>query len=220
MRAMSLRPAVTFLSPDPERLRAFWVDLLEGHSPTVELRFERGTVPAGAPQPLHLHLTSESEEQRAETIALVLALGGAYADVGQLPEEDHVVVADPDGSPWCVIEPGNRWLAGCGFLGEVACAGTPAVGRFWSAALGWPLGWDRDDETAVQSPAGGTKLAWSGDPGEPGATSARLDLVGPLSEVERLLGLGATYVGEGERHVDLRDPDGAPLRLHADRPTT
>lgn len=210
-----LRPVVTFLSPDPDRLRGFWTDLLDGHASTVELRFERGTVPAGAPEPLHLHVTSESEDQRAATIALVLALGGSYADVGQLPEEDHVVVADPDGSPWCVIEPGNRWLAGCGFLGEVACAGTPAVGRFWSAALGWPLGWDRDDETAVQSPAGGTKLAWSGDPGEVGHTSARLDLVGPLSEAERLVGLGATLVATHEGLVDLRDPDGAPLRLLA-----
>ena len=216
---MPLRPVVTFVSPDPGRLRRFWADLLDRHPSAVSLRVEEGTVPADAPEPLHLHLTSESEEQRAATIALVLALGGSYADVGQLPEEDHVVVADPDGRPWCVIEPGNRWLAGCGYLGEVACAGTPEVGRFWSAALGWPLGWDRDGETAVQSPAGGTKLAWSGDPGEPGATSARLDLLGPLNEILRLVGLGATLAGEGPDHVDLRDPDGAPLMLHADPPT-
>lgn len=213
---MPLRPAVTFTSPDPARLRGFWTDLLDGHeTATVELRFEEGAVPDDAPEPLHLHLTSTSEAERAATIAQVLALGGSYADVGQAPEDDHVVVADPDGRPWCVIEPGNRWLAGTGFLGEVACAGTPAVGRFWSAALGWPLGWDRDDETAVQHPDGGTKLAWSGDPGAPGVTSARLDLVGPLAEADRLVGLGASVVGRAATYVDLTDPDGAPLRLLA-----
>lgn len=99
---------------------------------------------------------------------------------------------------------------------EVTCDGTPAVGRFWSAALGWPLAWDRDDETAVQSPSGGTKLAWSGDPGVREPTSARLDLVGPLSEARRLVVLGATLVATHEDHVDLRDPDGAPLRLIAE----
>lgn len=213
---MGLRPVVTFTTPDSPRLAAFWDGLLDGREPrTVRLRVVQGEVGPDAPEPLHLHLTSTSEDDRAATIAMVLALGGSYADVGQLPEEDHVVVADPDGHAWCVIEPGNGWLEGCGFLGEVACEGTPAVGRFWSAALDWPLTWDRDRETAVQSPVGGTKLAWSGDPGAPGQPSARLDLVGPLTEVDRLVGLGATVVGTGEDHVDLTDPDGAALRLWA-----
>jgi hypothetical protein len=44
---------------------------------------------------------------------------------GAAPEEDHVVLADPDGNEFCVIEPGNNFLAGCGFLGEVSCHGTP-----------------------------------------------------------------------------------------------
>ena len=63
-----------------------------------------------------------------------------------------------------MIEPGNSFLAGCGFLGEVACDGSREVGLFWSKALGWPLVWDEDQETAIQSPAGGTKIAWGGPP--------------------------------------------------------
>jgi nucleotide-binding universal stress UspA family protein len=65
----------------------------------------------------------------------------------------------PGGDEFCVIEPGEGWLAGCGFLGEVTCDGTPAVGRFWRDALGWPLVWDRGQQTAVQSPMGGTKIS-------------------------------------------------------------
>ena len=59
-----------------------------------------------------------------------------------------------------MIEPGNSFLAGCGLLAELACDGTAAVGRFWSQALGWPLVWDEEEQTAIQSPLGGTKIAW------------------------------------------------------------
>jgi hypothetical protein len=66
-----------------------------------------------------------------------------------------------------VIEPGNGYLAGCGFLGELACDGSRDVGLFWREALGWPLVWDQDQETAIQSPLGGTKVAWGGPPTVP-----------------------------------------------------
>lgn len=56
------------------------------------------------------------------------------------------------GNEFCVIEPGNAFLAGCGFLGEVACDGSREVGLFWSDVLGWPPVWDQDQETAIQSP--------------------------------------------------------------------
>ncbi len=74
------------------------------------------------------------------------------------------MLADPDRQEFCVIESGSSFLAGCGFLGELACEGTRQVGRFWAEALGWPLVWDEDGETAVQSPHGGTKVAWGGPP--------------------------------------------------------
>ena len=40
------------------------------------------------------------------------------------------MLADPEGNEFCVIEPGNSFLAGCGFLGELACDGTRQVGLF------------------------------------------------------------------------------------------
>ena len=77
------------------------------------------------------------------------------------------MLADPGGNEFCVIEPGNRFLAGRGLLGEVTCDGTREVGLFWRDALGWPLVWDQGGETAVQSPQGGTKVSWGGPPVAP-----------------------------------------------------
>jgi hypothetical protein len=48
------------------------------------------------------------------------------------------VLSDPDGYEFCVIEPNNGFLAGCGRVGELACDGTRGVGVFWSKALCWP----------------------------------------------------------------------------------
>ena len=100
-------------------------------------------------------------------MARALARGGRHLDVGQLPEEEHVVLADPEGNELCIIEPGNGFLADCGFIGAVTCDGPRAVGYFWSEALGWPLVWDRDEETAIRSPHGGPKVAWGGPPVTP-----------------------------------------------------
>ena len=64
--------------------------------------------------------------------------------------------------------------------------------------LGWPLVWDENEQTAVQSPLGGTKIswdAWGGPEVEPkkGRNRQRFDLVSadPASEAERLISLGA-----------------------------
>ena len=177
-------------APDPAVPAAFWAGLL-GRAAVVEpggtlvpgegtqlgLRFVPSTEPKVAQNPVHLHLTSTSPGDQEATVARALELGGTHVDVGQLPEESHVVLADPGGNELCVIEPGNAFLEGTGFLGEVTCRGTRAVGLFWSEALGWPLVWDRDEETAVQSPDGGTKVSWGGEPVDPDAPPQRQRLV-------------------------------------------
>jgi hypothetical protein len=111
-----------------------------------------------------------------------------------------------------VIEPGNNFLADCGFLGEVSCDGTREVGLFWSDALQWPLVWDQDEETAVQSPRGGTKVSWGGPPvaAKHGRNRQRLDLAAAAlaAEVQRLVALGATELGNRDGGVEMADPDG------------
>ena len=132
------------------------------------------------------------------------------------------MLADPEGNEFCVIEAGNAFLAGCGPLGEVACDGSRSVGVFWSRALDWPLVWDQDDETAVQSPRGGTKIAWGGATAGTVRRSGRQRLeVRPAhgdvaSEAERLVSLGATRgPGGTDAVVAMADPDGNPFLLRA-----
>ncbi|WP_139978285.1 VOC family protein [Nocardioides litoris] len=195
--------------------------LLPGPDHEVGLRFE---VPDDADGPalrstrdLHLHLTTRDDDDRRAVLERAASLGARPLDVGQLPEEEHVVLGDPGGRAFCVIEPGNGYLVGTGFLGEVACDGTRAVGEFWSTALGWPLVWDQDGETVVQAPAGGTKVAWGGEPVEPkhGRNPQRLDLVTdePEREVARLVDLGARALPTRAGWLELADPDGNELRL-------
>lgn len=216
--------AITYDARDPQALASFWGALLErppvvdpagvllrGSATQVGLRFVAGS--GERHEDLHLHLTSEDQDQMDRTIARVLELGGAHLDVGQLPEEGHVVLADPEGNPLCVIEPGNDFLAGTGFLGEVACDGLREVGVFWSEALGWPLVWDQDGETAIQSPVGGTKVAWGGPPvaekNRRNAQRFELETADPAAEAERLIGLGAVCLSEYE----LADPGGNEFAL-------
>ncbi len=237
---------------DPALLAGFWGGvlgrevgedprgaLLLGSHTQVRLRFvPESAVPAG-PQRVHLHLTSTSPADQQHTVAAALERGAAHLDVGQLPDEGHVVLADPEGNAFCVIEPGNAFLAGCGVLGELACDGTREVGLFWAAALGWPLVWESGQETAVQSPYGGTKVAWGGPPVVPkhGRNRQRFELAlvdgglvggglgdgglvdgGLGAEVDRLVALGATAsVGPAEGEVDLTDPDGNEFVLIAGR---
>jgi catechol 2,3-dioxygenase-like lactoylglutathione lyase family enzyme len=221
--------AVCFDASRPLRLARFWAGvlgrevvedaggaLLPGDDTQLGLRFVPSPGEKVGRNRMHLHLTSASPADQQHTVAAALGLGARHLDVGQRPEEGHVVLADPEGNEFCVIEPGNNFLAGCGFLGEVACDGTREVGLFWTAALGWPLVWDQDQETAIQSPYGGTKVAWGGPPVAPKAerNRQRFELApsvhsDQLTEVDRLVSLGATRLeADEDGAVVLADPDG------------
>ena len=224
--------AVTFDARDPSAVATFWAGMLDrevvpepdgvllpGSDTQVGLRFVAAPGEELGAHELHLHLTSTSLEDQQDSVDKALGLGGRHLDVGQLPEEGHIVLADPEGNALCVIEPDNRFLAGAGHLGEVACDGRREVGVFWAEALGWPLVWDQDDETAIQSPAGGTVVAWGGARDEPktGPSRQRFDLTSDdvAAEVERLVGLGATRLPDRDGVVELADPDGNEFGLRA-----
>ena len=169
--------ALCFDANDPVGLARFWAGLLgwamtadpdEGIAllPSDDTGFEIRFLPTDQPKSgknhMHFDLTSTSLGHQRETVARALALGARHVDIGQGPDATHVVLADPEGNEFRVIEPGNQFLADCGFIGAVACDGSQKVGYFWSKALGWPLVWDQDQETAIRSPAGGPKITWGG----------------------------------------------------------
>jgi hypothetical protein len=166
---------------------------------------------------MHFDLTSNLADQQ-ETVARALRLGARHIDIGQRPDEGHVVLADPEGNEFCVIEAGNKFLAECGFIGAVSCIGSQQVGYFWSKALDWPLVWDQDQETAIRSPHGGPKITWGGQPLMPKSGKDRVyfDLAPPTdgdqrAEVDRLVALWASRadIGQGDvSWVAMSDPDG------------
>jgi predicted enzyme related to lactoylglutathione lyase len=231
--------AVCIDALDPARVATFWAGLLDREQvpdedgfvlPSTEpLGFSIDIFPTqrpkSGPNRMHLDLTSTTRAAQQQTVDKALALGATHLDIGQGADAEHVVLADPEGNELCVIEPGNRFLAACGFLGALSCEGSREVGHFWSKALDWPLVWDQDGETAIQSPSGGPKISWGGPPVAPKTGKSRwhFDLVAPdqAAEVARLESLGArrTDIGQGDvSWVVMADPDGNELCVLASRP--
>ncbi|SEC19662.1 hypothetical protein SAMN04489844_1858 [Nocardioides exalbidus] len=219
--------ALTILAADPVRSAQFWGDLLGWEVDGVtlvprdgtpfEVHLEPWLEPLVLPTQVHLHLSSNSASQQ-ETVSRALALGASHVDVGQQPDEDHVVLADPDGVPFCVIEEGNSWMAGTPFLGELACDGTRAVGLFWSAAIGWPLVHDEDGETGIQPAGGGPKIAWGGEPLDARVGRNRMHFVLVAddldADVAHLVELGAREVARSDDgDVEMADPDGSEFHV-------
>src|SRR3954452_22623475 len=216
--------ALSLDANDPLRLARFWagvlgweladesddgVALLPSDDTGFRIRFLPTEERKTGQNRMHLDLTSTSLEDQQETVARSLRLGARHIDVGQRPEEGHVVLADPEGNEFCVIEPGNDFLADCGFIGALACDGSQEVGYFWSQALGWPLVWDQDQETAIRSPRGGPKITWGGEPApeQPVRNRLRFELaVDDDVDVDRLISLGASRLVPGD--LRLADPDG------------
>ncbi|WP_411111361.1 VOC family protein [Streptomyces sp. c-19] len=107
---------------DPERLAAFWSEVLGyveiereedgsiaigppdagfgGPQPTLVL--SPSTAPRGGKLPLHLDVSATDRDQDAE-LERLLALGAVPADVGQTGTESWHVLADPEGNEFCLL---------------------------------------------------------------------------------------------------------------------
>ena len=225
--------ALSFDANDPTVLARFWSGVLGWETTDLpddgiaivpsddtgfRIEFFPTQEPKTQPNQMHFDLTSSSLEDQQQTVARALELGGRHLDIGQGADAEHVVLADPEGNEFCVIEPGNNFLADCGFIGALSSDGSQAVGYFWSAALDWPLVWDQDQETAIRSPRGGPKITWGGPPvrAKTGKNRLHFDIAPPAdgdqeAEVERLVSLGARRIDIGQGDVSwvvMADPDG------------
>lgn len=200
------------------------VELVPTDATTFHLLLRPTTEQKVGQNRIHFDLTTTSLDDQRTTVAELLAIGGAHIDIGQSPDDTHVVLADPEGNELCIIEPFNNFLAGCPRLGAVNCDGTRTLGHFYSKALDWPLVWDQDEETAIQAPGGaGQKITWSGPPLMPRRGSERFHVhLAPTPGTSRqatfdhLLALGATRLEPGARCPDatgLADVDGNPICL-------
>ncbi len=218
--------SLTWDSPDPIRLARFWAAALEWQiseetadelapaptdGTTFTLLFCATTDDHVGANRIHLDLSSQSLDDQRATVARLTELGAREIDIGQGPHARHVVLADPDGNAFCVLEPGNSFVSQASRLGSITCDGTRDVGVFWSDALGWPLVWDQNEETAIRDPRGaGQFITWGGPPLPPkhGKNRLHLDVAPPSDgdqdvEVERLLSL----VPRGARRIDIGQGD-------------
>ena len=114
-------------SRDPERLAAFWCDVLGyvvldrvensveigpedqgfgGLQPTIV--FDLTDKPKAGKLPLHIDVNPTDRDQDEE-LERLLAVGAKPADVGQTGEESWHVLADPEGNEFCLL---RRRLSG------------------------------------------------------------------------------------------------------------
>jgi hypothetical protein len=232
--------ALVIGAQSPRELARFWaralrweigtatrggVELVPTDPTGFRLLFKSGAGVKATQNPIHFDLTSRSIEDQESSVADLIAHGARLADVGQAGDEGHVVLADPEGNEFCVIEPRNRFLASCPRLGAVNCDGTKELGYFFSALLGWPLVWDQEGETAIQSPTGdGPRITWSGPPLMAKSSRERMHFhlapaAGSSAEaaMAELLHLGATRYDDGAHRctgtVTFADVDGNALCL-------
>ena len=101
---------------DPERLAAFWVEVLsyriterdeesvfiegpEGSGPG--LLFEKVPEPKSVKNRLHIDVNPRDRDQEEE-VERLLGLGARHVDIGQ-GEQTWVVLGDPEGNEFCVL---------------------------------------------------------------------------------------------------------------------
>jgi Glyoxalase-like domain len=223
---------------DPPRLARFWAGALGwevGGEPPDEIEvsppgfdypspaalplvFEPVPEPRTGQNRVHLDLASSSAEHQADLVRRVRDLGATPADVGQ-GEVPWVVLADPEGNEFCVLEPRPVYRD----TGPVAaiiidCADPQGLTPFWAAAAGFTArGWD-GQLCQLRSPSDeGPYLELLHNPREK-LVKNRMHLdVAPsavddqAAEVTRLRQAGATNadVGQGDvSWVVLADPEG------------
>ena len=103
---------------------------------------------------VHLDLASTSPAHQAELVSRARELGGSPVDIGQ-GDVPWVVMADPEGNEFCVLEPRDIYR-GAGPVAAILtdCADPPALARFWAAAAGWEITRTEDGFAGLRSPGG------------------------------------------------------------------
>jgi predicted enzyme related to lactoylglutathione lyase len=220
---------------DPRALARWWAEAL-GWAVTAEEPEEVAVeppAPDGVGVPLvfvpvadpklgknrvHLDLCSASAHDQAALVARLTALGARPADIGQ-GDVPWVVLADPEGNEFCVLDPRDAYAAAGAVAAIVVdAADPPALARFWSEAAGWPLAGSSGTTAWLRSASGTGPFVEFLRVDEPKRVKNRLHLdVAPYAgddhaaEAARLQTLGATPadVGQGEvTWVVLADPEG------------
>jgi catechol 2,3-dioxygenase-like lactoylglutathione lyase family enzyme len=158
--------AVVVDAVDPERTGRFWAALLERplvtSSGSAAIRLPDGVLVVFTPTStaklgknrLHFDLASSSAEDQAGQVARACALGAQTVDIGQ-GETPWVVLADPEGNEFCVLEPRDEYM-NCGPLAAIVfdSVDPTALATFWSGAMNQPVVQMHSDYASVRREAG------------------------------------------------------------------
>ncbi|MFC7613807.1 VOC family protein [Actinokineospora soli] len=198
------------------------VEPAEGDGCPLELVFVPVADPKSAKNRVHLDLASPTASAQAETVARAEALGARRVDIGQ-GNVPWVVLADPEGNEFCVLDPRPEY-ADTGALAAVVVDTTDVAASvaFWHAAAGWDV---LRPESLRHPDRRGPWLEFL--PAAPKTVKNRLHLdVAPYpddtldAEATRLRGLGATPadIGQGDvPWVVLTDPQGSEFCILSPR---
>lgn len=160
--------SIVFACRDPIRLGHWWAEALgwrvtgeASQAVTVEATGEDrpfSLVFVSVPEPkegknrLHLDLARTSLDEQAATVDRLLARGARRADIGQ-GNVPWVVLADPEGNEFCVLDPRERYMGAQPLAAIVVDAADPAaLAHFWTEAVGWPIGYRSDDVVSLHRP--------------------------------------------------------------------
>ena len=153
---------------DPRTLGRFWEALLGSTTVTDEqdLFESRLSVPDGpaldlcfsrVPEPVapgpRLHLDLSGGERQAEVVERAIALGARHLDIGQR-DVPWVVLADPEGNPFCVMEERPEYAVSGPIAALPLDSADPARdAEFWAELSGWtPV--DSGMPAALRHPSG------------------------------------------------------------------
>jgi predicted enzyme related to lactoylglutathione lyase len=171
---------------------------------------------------VHIDLDSRSSAEFDALVERVRGAGATPADIGQGGDVSWVVLADPEGNEFCILEPRADYANAGAIAAVVLDTPDPAdLAPFWAAASGWTATPQPDGDVRLTRPDGrGPRLELLRvDDAKVAKNRVHLD-VAPLgaddqgAEVERLIGLGATRVDIGQGSpswVVLADPHGNEL---------
>jgi hypothetical protein len=196
-------PAGAFVWPDPVAVGIDVVPVPEPKTPTKNR--------------VHLDLATTSLAHQAELVARLQALGATPVDIGQ-GDVPWVVLADPEGNEFCVLEPREMYRDTGPIAAVVSdCADPRAMARFWGEAIDWTLHEVTDAYAVLRSAKGvGPYLEFLRTPGTKTVKNrVHLDLRpypgdDQAAEVARLRALGATDLDLGQGDVPwtcLADPE-------------
>ncbi|MCE6997669.1 VOC family protein [Saccharothrix sp. S26] len=216
-------------SADPAALGRFYAELLgtpitDENSDEVDVALADGQqlvfVPVQDPKVVknrvHLDLASTSPQDQEAIVTRAVDLGARPADIGQ-GDVPWVVLADPEGNEFCVLEQRDEYSHTGPVAAVVVDARDPrAQVAFWAGLTGLPVTREHDDFASLTQQAGPSlefvKVA------EPKSVKNRLhlDLAPPAdgdlrTEVARLEAWGAVRADVGQVDVPwvvLADPEG------------